>query len=75
MPDPLFTPFALKYGEHTDDLEQACIRIGGIKSKEGDLSYEFTPFFSKRKTDIFPPNCSPLTNENAYAKLFYVIGG
>lgn len=44
MPDPLFTPFALKYGDHVKNLEKSCIRIGGIKSIEGDLSYEFAPF-------------------------------
>lgn len=44
MPDPLLTPFAAKFSGKGDQLEQACLRLGGTKLSKGDVAYQFTAF-------------------------------
>lgn len=44
LPDPLLLPFAMHFSGKSEQLEEACQRLGGHKLNLGDVSYEFLSF-------------------------------
>ncbi|MDY3917758.1 MAG: DUF3786 domain-containing protein [Candidatus Limivivens sp.] len=44
MPDPLLMPFAKRWEGRAEELEEACVRIGGERIPKGDRAFQFEVF-------------------------------